>query len=359
MPRAACTAGPRRRPAADDAWWRHPLAATITPGETGRARTPRASRGTRRRCPPSPAPTACGSTTSRWATRPRVPSCSSRGSRPRPPAGATSSSPSPGPGTASSRSIGAVTAHRRSVRASTRWTATAPTSTTCSRPSELEDVTLVGQSMGGNAIWAMVRQFGTGGIRDIVIVDQTPKMLNTADWPYGFYDYDESERRHLLRDRHPRPRPPSREVEGPRAHLAGAEGDGGPEGRPARLHDGRARAAQRPRQARLAPVIAGLERPAFFIAGAESEFWPAEHAAASAALNAARLVDGDRARRARRQHRAAAAVQRGAARVPAALSAREPAGASAQRRRHSCSLTQSHASRCARCTASPIHSELS
>ena len=33
------------------------------------------------------------------------------------------------------------------------------------------------------------------------------------------------------------------------------------------------------------PVLAGADCPVFFIAGAESEFWPAEHAAASAALN--------------------------------------------------------------------------
>ena len=31
---------------------------------------------------------------------------------------------------------------------------------------ELDDVTLVGQSMGGNAIWALVQQFGSTGIRD-------------------------------------------------------------------------------------------------------------------------------------------------------------------------------------------------
>jgi hypothetical protein len=23
-----------------------------------------------------------------------------------------------------------------------------------------------------------------------VIIDQTPKMLNTSDWPYGFYGYN-------------------------------------------------------------------------------------------------------------------------------------------------------------------------
>jgi pimeloyl-ACP methyl ester carboxylesterase len=54
----------------------------------------------------------------------------------------------------------------------------------------LDDVTLVGASMGGNAIWAYVDQFGSGRLRGVVIIDQTPKMLNTPDWPYGFYGYN-------------------------------------------------------------------------------------------------------------------------------------------------------------------------
>src|SRR3954451_13159551 len=60
------------------------------------------------------------------------------------------------------------------------------------RELELKDVTLVGQSMGGNSIWALLAAGGVAGIRDIVIVDQTPKMLNSEDWQYGFYDYDSS-----------------------------------------------------------------------------------------------------------------------------------------------------------------------
>jgi non-heme chloroperoxidase len=51
----------------------------------------------------------------------------------------------------------------------------------------LNDVTLVGASMGGNAIWAYVDQFGPDRLRAIVIADQTPKMLNSPDWPYGHY----------------------------------------------------------------------------------------------------------------------------------------------------------------------------
>ena len=52
---------------------------------------------------------------------------------------------------------------------------------------ELDDVALVGGSMGGNAIWAYVDLFGTKRLRAISILDQTPKMVNTVDWPYGFY----------------------------------------------------------------------------------------------------------------------------------------------------------------------------
>jgi non-heme chloroperoxidase len=57
---------------------------------------------------------------------------------------------------------------------------------------ELRGVALVGGSMGGNTIWAYLEQFGTTRISAVVIVDQTPKMLNTEDWPFGFYGYDGS-----------------------------------------------------------------------------------------------------------------------------------------------------------------------
>ena len=50
---------------------------------------------------------------------------------------------------------------------------------------DVNDVTLVGASMGGNAIWAYVDQYGPERARAIVIVDQTPKMLNSPDWPYA------------------------------------------------------------------------------------------------------------------------------------------------------------------------------
>lgn len=52
-----------------------------------------------------------------------------------------------------------------------------------------DDVTLVGSSMGGNAIWAYVDQFGSRRLAGVLIDDQTPKMITTEDWPHGFYDY--------------------------------------------------------------------------------------------------------------------------------------------------------------------------
>ena len=65
----------------------------------------------------------------------------------------------------------------------------------------LNDATLVGASMGGNAIWAYVDQYGPDRLRAIVIVDQTPKMLNSPDWPYGFLPVRGKQRRHILRRR--------------------------------------------------------------------------------------------------------------------------------------------------------------
>ena len=55
---------------------------------------------------------------------------------------------------------------------------------------ELDDVTLVGPVDGRQRDLGARAQFGAAGIRDVVIVDQTPKMLNADDWAFGFYDYD-------------------------------------------------------------------------------------------------------------------------------------------------------------------------
>jgi pimeloyl-ACP methyl ester carboxylesterase len=52
---------------------------------------------------------------------------------------------------------------------------------------DLDDVLLVGSSMGANVALAYVDAFGCGRLRGLVLVDQTPKMVNDDDWQLGFY----------------------------------------------------------------------------------------------------------------------------------------------------------------------------
>jgi pimeloyl-ACP methyl ester carboxylesterase len=153
----------------------------------------------------------------------------------------------------------------------------------------LHDVSLVGGSMGGNTVWAYVSQFGAASLRSIVIVDQTPKMLNSPDWPFGFYGYDESTRDTLFAESipdtghgTPLARRGMRLVRLLRAMAAGPKTRGGTgkalDAGELELLNDHARADWR-------EAVATTEVPVLFVAGAESEFWPAGHAAASAALN--------------------------------------------------------------------------
>ena len=53
---------------------------------------------------------------------------------------------------------------------------------------DLDEVLLVGASMGASTIYAYLDQFGTDRLRGVVPIDQSPKMINEGDWSYGFYD---------------------------------------------------------------------------------------------------------------------------------------------------------------------------
>ncbi len=110
--------------------------------------------------------------------------------------------------------------------------------------------------------------------------------------------------------------------------------------------------------------------PAFFIAGAESEFWPAEHAAASAALNPAATSTGliervGHAANIEQPQRFNEAPCSGysVADETAGFGSRAATSRLGQSVRASSVLPGAHplarASRCKRCTASPTHSELS
>jgi pimeloyl-ACP methyl ester carboxylesterase len=149
----------------------------------------------------------------------------------------------------------------------------------------LTDVTLIGASMGGNAIWAYVDQFGPQAVRAVVIGDQTPKMLNTPGWPYGFYGYDSSNAATMFargvpetgRGRSVDPSAPGvlrlvQRLGGPPAFRD----PGAPETLPL-LND---HALQDWRD-----VVRRIPRPVLMIAARDSQFWPCEHAEAAVAEN--------------------------------------------------------------------------
>jgi non-heme chloroperoxidase len=52
---------------------------------------------------------------------------------------------------------------------------------------ELDEVYLVGSSMGANVALAYVDLFGCDRLRGLMLVDQTPKMINEDDWALGFF----------------------------------------------------------------------------------------------------------------------------------------------------------------------------
>ncbi|MFS0910982.1 alpha/beta fold hydrolase [Microbacterium sp. 179-I 3D2 NHS] len=147
---------------------------------------------------------------------------------------------------------------------------------------DLTDVVLIGGSMGGNTIWSYVEQFGSVALSAIVIVDQTPKMLNTADWTHGFYGYDESNVDTFFATSVPDTgrgtpmwRRGMRLVRLLRVLGSAGERELAP-GELALLHDHATRDWR--------AVIARTETPVLFVAGEQSELWPSTHARASAAL---------------------------------------------------------------------------
>jgi pimeloyl-ACP methyl ester carboxylesterase len=149
----------------------------------------------------------------------------------------------------------------------------------------LRDAVLVGASMGGNTIWAYADQYGTAALAGVVIVDQTPKMITTADWPHGFYGLEPGNAGTLFAAGVP---PTGR---GRAADASAAEWGrlfarlGGP---PA-FRDGAAPETlgllQDHAMQDWRDVVTRAECPVLMVAGAESQVWPAEHAAAAVADN--------------------------------------------------------------------------
>jgi pimeloyl-ACP methyl ester carboxylesterase len=146
---------------------------------------------------------------------------------------------------------------------------------------DLHRAALIGGSMGGNTIWSYVDAYGTGRLRAAVVVDQTPRMLNTPDWMYGFYGYEQDTVDTFFADGIPRTGHGTpiwrRGMRLVRLLAAMGRMDGTLSSPELTLLNDHAKCDWR-------PTIRSSELPVLFVAGSESEFWPSTHAAAAAAL---------------------------------------------------------------------------
>ena len=154
---------------------------------------------------------------------------------------------------------------------------------------QLKKVFLIGQSQGASTMWAYVSQFGTAHLYGMISIDQTPKMMNDEDWPYGMYGLDAQSRPTFFDN--PLPKPNNKPVNkwivlmmllrGLKYLKFDKEGT-----KPLLLDHA---------DADWRETIKATAVPVLFVAGSASPFWPKEHATASAALCAqgeAAIIEG-------------------------------------------------------------------
>ena len=142
----------------------------------------------------------------------------------------------------------------------------------------LDKVVLIGQSQGASSIFSYISQFGTSRLIAICDIDQTPKMMNDADWTHGMYKLNADTRPTYF--------------DTPLAQANKLPLDKGvifkfllstiknkkfdmDNTRPLLLDHA---------DANWLPVLEKLDVPAYFVAGSESPFWPKEHAKASSEI---------------------------------------------------------------------------
>ncbi|GAA2658431.1 MULTISPECIES: alpha/beta fold hydrolase [Actinosynnema] len=149
---------------------------------------------------------------------------------------------------------------------------------------DLRDAVLVGGSMGAGTIWACLSLFGADRVRGVVSVDQTPKMINSADWPYGFYGLTEQNSGDFFAKGVPKTgrgysaakslKSAARLVK--KAGMGAVPNDPGKETWPL-LHD---HAHQDWRD-----VVQRCDVPVLMLAGRDSQLWPWQHAEAAVTGN--------------------------------------------------------------------------
>lgn len=140
----------------------------------------------------------------------------------------------------------------------------------------LRDAVLVGQSQGASTMWSYISQYGTGRLRAVVSVDQTPKMVNSDGWTLGMYGLT-PETRPTFFDK-PLAAPNKKPLDKGLVFYLAVNGKGYPKfdrdvTKPLLLDHA---------DADWRGTVAGTDVPALFIAGSESPFWPSAHAEAMA-----------------------------------------------------------------------------
>jgi pimeloyl-ACP methyl ester carboxylesterase len=146
---------------------------------------------------------------------------------------------------------------------------------------DLGHAVLVGGSMGASTIWSCLGQVGTGRVRGVVSVDQTPRMVNTEDWPYGFYGCTEANRDTMFAAGIPNTgRAPKRDAATTKRMVKAFGGFVGML-RARRLSPNALALLNDHAKADWRPVLDAVDVPVLMVAGRSSDYWPCEHASAS------------------------------------------------------------------------------
>lgn len=68
---------------------------------------------------------------------------------------------------------------------------------------QIDQVRLVGHSMGAALLWGYARKYGSERIKQSVVIDMTPKLTTDESWPFGVYfDFPPERQRWFLNEMH-------------------------------------------------------------------------------------------------------------------------------------------------------------
>lgn len=154
---------------------------------------------------------------------------------------------------------------------------------------DLRDVVLVGASQGASTAWARIDLHGTQRLRAVVSVDQTPRMLNGDGWDLGFYGFDRAVAGSFFATEIPQTGRGAGSERTAAALQALAARLGGDSAAAAAqlstgLHPTTMPLLQDHALQDWRDVVARTDVPVLAVAGRQSQFWPAEHAEAVAAM---------------------------------------------------------------------------